>query len=121
MQTKEEDKTQIKSVDHNAIRRSYARAARQGREIRNPSSDDKRRLARKQCAQLPQALRCDKRSFKIKPTKPQGAIPHGSLARGVKDLLSFEAHEIDLTEDIRMDRAGLYYIQIKGTHFAVAS
>jgi len=60
-----------------------------------------------------QAMRCDARSLRLKPLAPTGAVNGGTLARRLLEHLDIPGiSEKDYVEDIRVDRAGNYYIQL---------
>lgn len=100
---------------------TYAQAASKA-TVRKRSHQSKRntsavRAMRQQVAQEKAALRADRRSLKLKPSHPCGALAFGSLARAVYGWIqdhssaysSFSLKE--LIEDVRMDSRGQYYLQ----------
>ena len=78
------------------------------------------RATRQQIALEKKNLRDDRRSIKLKPKHPKGALEFGALARAVATQLRADRSDLasrglkEIVEDVRMDARGQYYVQFPG-------
>eukprot|EP00210_Caulerpa_lentillifera_P007697 g7348.t1 len=109
-------KTPIKGKTANVT--SYASAMKSNRQSSNSKrsfSQDK--LTRMKMAEERKKIRCDSRSIRLKPQSINGIINNGILVREICRFLNFKGPERDLIEEVRVDRRGCYYCQVKETFF----
>lgn len=77
-------------------------------------------MRRQSIAAHRQSLRCDKRSMKFKATRANGAVQSGVLAKSILKTLKLDESESagrGIIEDLRLDRFGTYYVQIREKDF----
>lgn len=96
---------------------SYASAVKSNKKPQNRKSTSHDKLVRKQMAEERKQTRCDARSIRLRPLIAQGIVNNGSLVREICKFLSFKGVERDLIEEVRLDRRGCYYCQVKEIHF----
>lgn len=83
-------------------------------------SNKQRDIRREKITAHKLALRCNERSFKMKPMNANGAISSGIIARGFLETLGLQNRR-GCVQDVRLDRFGCYYLQIKEDVFQEVS
>lgn len=96
---------------------SYATVVKSNKKPQTRKSTSQDKLVRKQMAEERKSTRCDSRSIRLRPLIAQGIVNNGSLVREICKFLAFQGAERELVEEVRIDRRGCYYCQIKETHF----
>jgi len=106
------ESTTTYQANSNITRASYASMGKNsGKPSATKDTIKRRQQVRNAISKERSKIRCDERSVKFRPVLTRGIIEFGHLARAIGSLMECNRSTKDLTEQIRVDRYGTYYIQ----------